>query len=133
MITLRQLEALYWIVQLGTFERAAARLHTTQSAVSKRIKELEAACRITVFARDRRGAKLTEQGEHVLALGQEMLGLQERILELQGNKEVPARRLRARGDGAVGADLAAAPGDRAAAVLSDAPDRAGGRHEPQPA
>ena len=39
MITLRQLEALYWIVQLGTFKRAAARLNTTQSAISKRIKE----------------------------------------------------------------------------------------------
>jgi DNA-binding transcriptional LysR family regulator len=94
MITLRQLEALYWIVQLGTFERAAAKLNTTQSAISKRIKELEAACQITVFDRDRRGAKLTEKGEHVLALGQEMLALQERIIELRGNKEVPARRLR---------------------------------------
>jgi DNA-binding transcriptional LysR family regulator len=63
MITLRQLEALYWIVQLGTFERAAAKLNTTQSAISKRIQELEAACHITVFDRDRRGAKLTEKGE----------------------------------------------------------------------
>src|SRR6201984_753712 len=133
MITLRQLEALYWIVQLGTFERAAARLHTTQSAVSKRLKELEAGCRHTVFARDRRGAKLTEQGEHVLALGQEMLGLQERILELRGNKEVPARRLRLGGAGLSALHRAPAPGDRAARVLSDASDRAGGRHEPQPA
>jgi DNA-binding transcriptional LysR family regulator len=94
MITLRQLEALYWIVQLGTFERAAAKLNTTQSAISKRIQELEAACRIIVFDRDRRGAKLTEKGEHVLALGQEMLALQERILDLRGNAEMPARRLR---------------------------------------
>jgi DNA-binding transcriptional LysR family regulator len=94
MITLRQLEALYWIVQLGTFERAAVKLNTTQSAISKRIQELEAACRVTVFDRDRRGAKLTEKGEHVLALGQEMLGLQERILDLRGSKEMPARRLR---------------------------------------
>lgn len=94
MITLRQLEALYWIVQLGTFERAAAKLNTTQSAISKRIQELEAACRITVFDRDRRGAKLTEKGEHVLALGQQMLDLQERILDLRGNTEMPARRLR---------------------------------------
>src|SRR3569833_734941 len=94
MITLRQLEPLYWIVQLGTFERAAVKLNTTQSAISKRIQELEAACRITLFDRDRRGARLTEKGEHVLALGQEVLGLQERILALRGNAEMPARRLR---------------------------------------
>lgn len=94
MITLRQLEALYWIVQLGTFERAAARLNTTQSAISKRIQELEAACGVPLFDRDRRGAKLTEKGEQVLALGQEMLGLQERILDLRGNRVVAARRLR---------------------------------------
>src|SRR5215207_580633 len=32
MLTLKQLEALIWIVRLSTFERAADRLNTTQSA-----------------------------------------------------------------------------------------------------
>jgi DNA-binding transcriptional LysR family regulator len=49
MITLRQLETLHWIAQLGTFERAALKLNTTQSAVSKRIQELEAASGLPVF------------------------------------------------------------------------------------
>jgi DNA-binding transcriptional LysR family regulator len=40
MVTLKQLEALYWIGQLGTFERAATKLSTTQSTISKRIQEL---------------------------------------------------------------------------------------------
>jgi cellulose synthase/poly-beta-1,6-N-acetylglucosamine synthase-like glycosyltransferase len=31
---------------------------------------------------------------YLLALGQEMLALQDRILDLKGNKEMPARRLR---------------------------------------
>lgn len=94
MITLRQLEALHWIAQLGTFERAAIKLNTTQSAISKRIQELEATSGLSVFDRNQRGAKLTEKGEHLLALGQEMLALQERILDLKGKSDMPARRLR---------------------------------------
>ena len=94
MITLKQLETLHWIAQLGTFERAAIKLNTTQSAVSKRIQELEVASGLPVFDRNQRGARLTEKGEHLLALGQEMLALQDRILELKEHKEMPARRLR---------------------------------------
>jgi DNA-binding transcriptional LysR family regulator len=94
MVTLRQLEALHWIAELGTFERAAAKLNTTQSAISKRIQELEAASGLPVFDRNKRGAKLTEKGEHLLTLGQEMLALHDRILDLRGNSEMPARRLR---------------------------------------
>lgn len=94
MITLKQLETLYWISQLGTFERAATRLNTTQSAISKRIQELEAAVGLQVFDRNQRGAKLTEKGEHLLAMGQEMLSLQGKIMELKTSGETPARRLR---------------------------------------
>jgi DNA-binding transcriptional LysR family regulator len=94
MITLRQLEALHWIAQLGTFERAATKLNTTQSAISKRIQELEAASGLPVFDRNQRGARLTEKGEHLLALGQQMLALQDRILELKDGGDMPARRIR---------------------------------------
>jgi len=41
MLTFKQLEAVYWVVKLGGFAAAAAKLHTTQSAVSKRVQELE--------------------------------------------------------------------------------------------
>ena len=34
MMTFKQLEALYWIGQLGSFALAANKLHTSQSAVS---------------------------------------------------------------------------------------------------
>ena len=94
MITLRQIEALYWIVQLRTFERAAKKLNTSQSAISKRIQELEAAVGVRLFDRSLRGARLTKKGEHLLALAQEMLQLQERALELRTTQEMPARRLR---------------------------------------
>ncbi|MDQ0458319.1 LysR family transcriptional regulator [Rhizobium paknamense] len=94
LITLKQMEAIYWIVQLGTFERAAARLNTTQSAISKRVQELEAMTGLAVFDRNQRGAKLTEKGEHLLALGQEMLALHDRVLDLKSSEETPAHRLR---------------------------------------
>jgi DNA-binding transcriptional LysR family regulator len=94
MITLKQLEAFHWIAQLGTFERAAARLNTSQSAISKRIQELEAATGLPLFDRSHRGARLTEQGEQLLALGRDMLSLQDRIFGLKNAGQSPARRLR---------------------------------------
>jgi DNA-binding transcriptional LysR family regulator len=94
MITLKQLEAFDWIAQLGTFERAAAKLNTTQSAISKRIHELETSAGLALFDRNQRGARLTEHGEQLLALGRNMLAVQEQILSLKDGKQAPARRLR---------------------------------------
>lgn len=95
MISLKQMEALFWIAELGTFERAAARLNTTQSAISKRIQELELAVDFLVFDRTRRGARqLTVKGEHLLEVGKEMLALQERVIDLRTSGETPSRRLR---------------------------------------
>lgn len=94
MITLRQLKALHWIALLGTFERAADRLNTTQSAVSKRVQELELSVGRPIFDRSQRGARLTEEGEHVLALGQQMLELEEQIMAIGHSGTMPASRLR---------------------------------------
>jgi DNA-binding transcriptional LysR family regulator len=94
MITLRQIKALHWIALLGTFERAAERLNTTQSAVSKRVQELELSIGEPIFDRRQRGARLTEVGEHVLALGQQMLEIEEKILAVGKSGAVPASRVR---------------------------------------
>jgi DNA-binding transcriptional LysR family regulator len=94
LITLKQLEALQCVVQLGTFERAAMRLNTTQSAISKRIQQLEEASGLPIFDRNQRGARLTEKGEHLLALGQKMLALQGQMLDLKSGGELPAQKLR---------------------------------------
>jgi DNA-binding transcriptional LysR family regulator len=72
-MTFKQLEALYWIHQLGGFAAAAQHLHTTQSAISKRIQELENGFKIRLFDRTRRGARLTEAGEQMLELSRELL------------------------------------------------------------
>ncbi|WP_298013025.1 LysR family transcriptional regulator [uncultured Castellaniella sp.] len=94
MVSFKQLEALYWIAELGTFEKAAARLCTTQSAVSKRIQELESISDIEVFDRSQRGARLTEKGEELLLLAQQILGLGEQILHLKSQRAHPARKLK---------------------------------------
>jgi DNA-binding transcriptional LysR family regulator len=94
MFSLKQVEALYWIARLGTFERAAVKLNTTQSAISKRIHELELVAGVPLFDRSQRSARLTEKGEQLLALAQEMLALQQRVLHLKDGNEMPARRLR---------------------------------------
>ncbi|MFK8253044.1 LysR family transcriptional regulator [Ancylobacter terrae] len=93
LITLKQLEAFYWIVQLRTFDRAAARLNTTQSAISKRIQELEAAAGVAVFDRRQRGVRLTLQGERLLMIAEEMLELGRRAAALSQSPGFPARSL----------------------------------------
>lgn len=94
MITLKQLEALLWIVELGTFERAAAKLNTTQSAISKRMHELETSTGIAIFNRHERRAQLTDEGDQILVLARQMLDLQEQIVSLKGGVNIPFRRLR---------------------------------------
>ncbi len=93
-ITLKQIEALHWIAELGSFERAAAQLGTTQSTVSKRVQQLEAAFGRPLFDRTLRGARLTEEGEQMLAVGRDMLALQDRMAALKRGGPPPARRLR---------------------------------------
>lgn len=94
VITLRQLTALHWIERLGTFERAAEHLHTTQSAISKRVQELESTTGLQLFDRSQRGARLTAAGEELLIIAREMLSLVDRITSLKDGTQVITRRLR---------------------------------------
>jgi len=94
VITLKQLEALYWTAELGGLEQAAQRLNTTQSAISKRLQELEAVLEMSLFDRSKRRAAITAQGQHVLALAREMLDTRNRILDLRAALAPTARTLR---------------------------------------
>lgn len=93
-ITLKQLETLYWIVELGTFERAAARLCATQSAVSKRVQELERGTGIEIFNRNQRGAKLTGKGEELFEVAKKMLLLHDQVFELRNTESLQPRSLK---------------------------------------
>lgn len=94
MVTLKQLETLLWIVQAGSFQRAAARLNMTQSTVSKRIQELEREVGFTVFDRSSRSARLTEQGQQLLELGQSMVDIGTEIAQISNPKRLRRRPLR---------------------------------------
>jgi len=94
MMTYKQLEALYWIAQLGGFALAARKLHTTQSAISKRVHELEQAFDTALFDRSQRTAKLTEKGEEMFMLARKLLRERDAAVEQFGKPEVIERRLR---------------------------------------
>ncbi|TGD97789.1 LysR family transcriptional regulator [Methylobacterium nonmethylotrophicum] len=94
MATLKQLEALHWIAVLGSYEKAAERLNTTQSAVSKRIQELEADLGTALFDRSKRRVRLTVKGEAILPLTDELLDLHARLVAIGSSQAAPIRQLR---------------------------------------
>ncbi|HET6306928.1 MAG TPA: LysR family transcriptional regulator [Rhodopila sp.] len=92
MIDLRSLEIFYWSVRLGGFGRAAEKLHTTQPAVSVRIRQLEDRYNIQLFRRT------AGQRSRLTPRGQELYALAERMLELDRDIEaVLTSRVRLRG------------------------------------
>jgi DNA-binding transcriptional LysR family regulator len=92
--SLKQLEALHWVAQLGTFQAAAARLNTTQSAVSKRIAELEASLGQPLFERSGRASRLNAEGSRVAAAAAQMLALGQRMIDEIGGAETATRTFR---------------------------------------
>jgi DNA-binding transcriptional LysR family regulator len=94
MLTFKQLEAVYWVVRAGGFAPAAKKLHTTQSAVSKRVQELEALFQTPLFERSSRTARLTEKGEEMYAVARRLLEQRDAAVEQFQRPEVIERRLR---------------------------------------
>lgn len=93
-MTFKQLEALFWIAQLGGFGPAAHKLNTSQSAVSKRVHELERLFDTELFDRSLRTARLTEKGEEMFVLAKKLLQQRDAAIEQFGKPEVIERRVR---------------------------------------
>lgn len=93
-MTFKQLEAVFWIAQLGGFSQAALKLHTTQSAISKRVQELELLFDTDLFDRSQRGARLTEKGEEMFLLAKKQLELRDAAIEQFSRPETLERRVR---------------------------------------
>lgn len=72
--TLTQLEAFTNIVEVGTFQGAAKRLHVTQPTISQRIRELEIALGVTLFIRNGPQFHLTPEGRALIDYAHRMLG-----------------------------------------------------------
>ena len=81
MITFKQIDALYWIAELGSFEAAANKLNMSQSAISKRIQELEDTFDVEIFDRSKRNARLTEKGGELLDYARDLLNSRDQLLE----------------------------------------------------
>ncbi|WP_417223793.1 LysR family transcriptional regulator [Achromobacter spanius] len=81
MYTLKQLEAFYWSAELGSFSASSRKLHTTQSAVAKRVGELEAFAGSPLFERRAKKLVMTPQGRKLFELAREMLDLNSRIVQ----------------------------------------------------
>lgn len=79
MRDLRSLETVIWVTRLGGFRAAAAKLNTTQSAISARVSQLEQELGIRIFQRGPRlaltaeGTTLLRYAERMVELGGEML------------------------------------------------------------
>lgn len=92
MFTIKQLEALYWSDELGSFQAAADYLHVTQSTISKRIAELEYHFPEPLFLREGRQAVLTVRGEAVREIAQRMLRLNDQLIHAaRGRAPLPLR------------------------------------------
>lgn len=77
MRDLKSLETFVWIARLGGFRAAAQRLHTTQPAISARIRQLEQDLGVSLFEPRLRRTALTAEGVAALRYA-------ESILELRG-------------------------------------------------
>lgn len=71
--TFKQLEAIYWTGRLGSFQAAAQQLHTSQSAIAKRIAELQAMFDMHLVDLKHRHAQLTDAGLKLMRGAEELL------------------------------------------------------------
>jgi DNA-binding transcriptional LysR family regulator len=66
-ISIAQLEAFYWVAELGSVHRAAAHLNVTQPTLSLRLRKLEAGLATPVLERYGRGVRVSRAGHAFLA------------------------------------------------------------------
>lgn len=65
--SIAQLEAFYWVAELGSVHRAAAHLNVTQPTLSLRLRKLEAQLATPVLERHGRGVRVSRAGHAFLA------------------------------------------------------------------
>ncbi len=77
MIEFRHLRTIEAVARTGNLTVAAQRLHLTQSALSHQLRELETGLGVTLVDRRQRPLRLTQAGERLLRLAQQVLPLVE--------------------------------------------------------
>jgi len=79
-LDLDQLATFVMIADTGSFTRAAEEVHRTQSAVSMQMRKLEERVGKTLFVKDGRTNRLSEDGERLLSYARRMLRLNRETL-----------------------------------------------------
>jgi DNA-binding transcriptional LysR family regulator len=83
---LKGLETFIWVARLGGFRAAAARLNTTQPAISARIAHLESELGQRLFDRDNRKSSLTAKGLEALDYAERMMALRNEMVRAVADK-----------------------------------------------
>lgn len=90
---LRHLEAFYWIVRLGSFSAAAKALHTTQPAISMRMRELQRDLGVALFDTATRRTQITAKGWDLFDHAESMLNLASAIRTQVGDRSTLSGRV----------------------------------------
>lgn len=80
--TIKQLEAFAWTAKLGSFQAAALHLCTTQSAIAKRVAELESLFSCSLLDRNGRKPRLTTHGKSILEKANDVLAANGRLVSV---------------------------------------------------
>ncbi|MEP3687641.1 MAG: LysR family transcriptional regulator [Sulfitobacter dubius] len=93
MVTLKQLEALYWIGRLGSFEAAARHLQTSQSTITRRIQDFEQVTGAALFDRTTRVPTLSRRGQEACLQAAGILESTDQLVAGLSSPEMIARRV----------------------------------------
>ncbi|MDJ0392983.1 LysR family transcriptional regulator ArgP [Rhodococcus sp. G-MC3] len=96
-IDLPQLEALAAVIDEGSFDAAATRLHVTPSAISQRVKSFETAVGAVLLQRSK-PARVTEAGVPYLRLAQQIRSLVAEMATYAGSGDVVTVPIAVNGD-----------------------------------
>jgi DNA-binding transcriptional LysR family regulator len=91
LLDVDQLRTFIAIVETGSFTRAADAVHKTQSAVSMQMKRLEERLERSIFTRDGRASKLTDDGERLLDYARRIIKLNVEALTAFSDAELSGR------------------------------------------
>ena len=86
-VTLKQIEAFYWIAELESFTAAASRLNSTQPALSNRMREFEDTIGTKLFMTDVRKPRPTAKGREILVLCAQFLELSQKLANVAGSAQ----------------------------------------------
>src|SRR5512139_2350903 len=87
MVQLSELKVFVIAAEELSFSRAAERLHLSQSAVSQNIQALGRGFGVELFERRGRSVRLTEAGQALLPMAQEVVGAISRMDEMMNSLE----------------------------------------------